>query len=238
MPTPTPTPTPTPNPTPNPCFCGWAGLGCIGCANYGAYPYNGCPLPFFNQFGCCCQGSPIVIDINGNGFAMTNGANGVSFDLGGDGTNEQTSWTAANSDDAWLALDRNNNNMIDNGKELFGNYCDQPAPPPGELRNGFAGLAEFDKTANGGNNDGKITQLDTVFQRLRLWQDRNHNGISEPGELSTLPALNIVLIDLDYKESRRTDEFGNQFKFRAKVRDAQGAQVGRWAWDVFVVPPQ
>jgi hypothetical protein len=38
-----------------------------------------------------------------------------------------------------------------------------------------------------------------------------------------------------YVTSRRVDEFGNQFKYRAKVRDAQ---LGRWAWDVFLVVPE
>ena len=236
----TPSPTPTPNPTAGGgCgSCGYAGLGCAGCANYSSYPAGGCPYPFFNHFGGCCQGSPIVIDIAGNGIAMTNGANGVLFDLGGDGIKEQTSWTTANSDEAWLVLDRNHNNKIDDGREMFGNYCDQPAPPAGTLRNGFSGLAEFDKATNGGNGDGKITRADTVFRRLRLWQDKNHNGISEPEELSRLPALDVVAVFLDYTESRRTDEFGNRFKYRAKVRDRNGARVGRWAWDVFTVPPQ
>jgi hypothetical protein len=40
---------------------------------------------------------------------------------------------------------------------------------------------------------------------------------------------------LDYKESKRTDEFGNHFRYRAKVRDAKGTQAGRWAWDVFLI---
>jgi hypothetical protein len=215
-------------------------LGCYAGANFTQYPStNGCPLPLFNfNFsGCCCQGSPIVLDVDGNGFAMTNGNNGVAFDLDGDGLRDRTSWTQANTDDAWLALDRNGNNVIDSGKELFSNFTDQPDPPSGELRQGFLALAEFDKAEKGGNGDGKITRRDAVFRRLRLWQDRNHNGISEPEELSRLPALDVVAIFLDYRESRRTDQHGNRFKYRAKVRDRQGARVGRWAWDVFVIPP-
>jgi hypothetical protein len=179
-----------------------------------------------------CRGcySPIVIDVAGNGFNLTNAKNGVEFDLTGNGAKDKIAWTAADSDDAWLVLDRDGNGMIDSGEELFGNFTFQNAALP--ERNGFLALAEFDKQKYGGNSDGIIDSRDTVFSRLRLWQDTNHNGISEQNELHLLVSKAVEILELDYKESKRTDEHGNRFKYRAKVR---GAHIGRWAWDVFPV---
>ncbi len=214
------------------CYCGgdWR-AGSLGISYYcrcGA-PI-GCPREevdcVLTYDATCDVATPILIDRDGNGIRLTALEAGVVFPLKGTGSSVKSSWTEAGSDDSWLGLDRNNNGVIDDGTELFGNYTLQPES---NHKNGFLALAEFDKSENGGNSDGVISAADSVFSRLRLWRDANHNGVSEPGELSTLTSAGIEEISLDYAQTLRKDQFGNLFRYRAKVNGS------RSAWDVLLL---
>src|ERR1043165_1403496 len=230
--------------------------GCNGIADYTTYPSTGCQTGFTDTGGTCTRTttfqnrcadpsgydasscscpdgintSPIVIDVNGTGFSMTDASDGVVFNILNDGVPLQISWTATHSGNAFLVLDRNGNGVIDSGAELFGDLTPQPATAK---PNGFLALAEYDKPANGGNGDGRIDRRDALFSALQLWQDANHNGVCELNELRPLSDV-LSAIDLAYKESRRVDQYGNEFRYRSKVFDVNGAQGGRWAWDVFL----
>lgn len=234
-----------------PCNARVAGT-CLAAADWLTYPSTGCITGLFFQGpctrssafvsrceeydpeSCACSGggfmSPIVIDVDHSGFSMTDATGGVVFDMLNDGVPLAISWTAAGSTNALLVLDRNGNGTVDSGEELFGDITPQPAS---SAPNGFLALAEYDKYARGGDLNGRIDRHDSIFAQLRLWQDVNHNGISEPFELKPV-ANSLRAIDLDYRESRRIDPHGNQFRYRAKVYDVRGAHAGRWAWDVFL----
>jgi len=183
-------------------------------------------------------GSPIIVDTEGEGFHLTSAAEGVKFDIAGNGHPVQIAWTAIGFRNAFLALP-GADGLIHNGKELFGNFT---AQDPSKHRNGFLALAEFDEADQGGNGDGVIDEHDAIFSKLRLWIDENHDGICQPDELHTLSELGVFAVALNYQTSFKRDQYGNQFRYKARVnpgarRDKrdEASDVGRWTYDVFFV---
>ena len=122
--------------------------------------------------------------------------------------------------------------MVDSGAELFGNYTPQPAS---ESPNGFIALAEFDKSENGADGNGLIDSADSIFASLSLWQDRNHNGVSETEEVHPLKSLGVTAFSLAYKNSKRSDEYNNLFYYRAKIVTLKRSPADHWAYDVYFV---
>ncbi|WP_108104082.1 hypothetical protein [Pseudomonas mangrovi] len=96
---------------------------------------------------------PLTLDLAGDGFATRGLGRAVHFDLNADGRLDQVSMP--DRDDALLALDRNGNGRIDDGRELFG---DQNG-----AANGFAELARHDD-----NGDGRIDASDAIYRQLTL----------------------------------------------------------------------
>lgn len=102
---------------------------------------------------------PLVINYEGIPTGLTNTK--YSFDLDCDGVPDQISFT--NPGSGFLALDLNNDGVINDGSELFG-------PKTG---NGFNELAKYDEDQN-----GWIDENDSVFDRLRIWtKDQNGNDL-------------------------------------------------------------
>lgn len=110
---------------------------------------------------------PLVINFGGNAAELTNTK--FSFDIDADGTSDQINFVGPNS--GFLALDRNNDGKINDGKELFGALTGD----------GFAELAAYDEDGN-----QWIDENDSIYNRLRIWsKDEQGNdqlvGLGERG---------------------------------------------------------
>jgi hypothetical protein len=174
---------------------------------------------------------PILLDISGQGFFLTSAQNGVKFDISDSGKPTEMGWTALGADNAFLALP-SSDGLIHNGKELFGNFTPQPFS---NTPNGLAALAVYDDPKYGGNCDSIIDKGDAIFPSLRLWIDKNHDGISQPDEIFTLPALGINSISLKCSEDHKTDQYGNEFRYRARLNPDKPDEAGKIVYDIFFV---
>lgn len=137
---------------------------------------------------------PLVLDLDGNGIIdiqAINGYKGAMFDHDGDGIATATSWIG--SKDGLLVFDKNNDGIINSGRELFG---DSTLIDNDTLaKHGYEALAKFDD-----NHDGVIDVNDTAFGSLKVWQDKNGDGISTFDELIGLSSLGIDRLFLEHSD--------------------------------------
>lgn len=106
-------------------------------------------------------------------------------------------------------------------QEMFGNNT--IGPDTKDSYSGYEALAKYDGTNSSGSiqlskKDKKINSEDLIFSHLRLWSDKNRDGISTKDELFTLPEMGVVELDLDYDAGFcETDQYGNEVKFKSLV---------------------
>lgn len=99
---------------------------------------------------------PLVINLEGNVTEVSDQT--FYFDLDCDGVEDEISRLIHGS--GFLALDRNDDGMINDGSELFGTRSG----------NGFADLSIYDEDGNGFIDEG-----DAIFDRLKIWM-MDENG--------------------------------------------------------------
>jgi hypothetical protein len=103
--------------------------------------WTACTGGICSNDGCGSCSSPIVLDLDNDGFKLTGMDERVLFDIDVDGSPELITWTRADQEDAFLCLDRDGNDKIDSGAELFGNHT--PLSTGYKAPNGYEALKDL-----------------------------------------------------------------------------------------------
>ncbi|MBI6562434.1 calcium-binding protein [Pseudomonas syringae] len=142
---------------------------------------------FEKGLGFVPQKDPLALDLDGDGIETLSTTSGVKFDFEGLGIKVTTGWVSP--DDGILALDINNNGIIDNGSELFGVYT---RLQDGSLaKDGFDALSSVDS-----NRDAIFDAQDLDFSKALVWRDLNSDGISQSNEMSSLLESGVLAVNL------------------------------------------
>lgn len=153
---------------------------------------------------CACEddggtSTPIVLSFDGAEPRLTAAATAV-FDNELTGDCLATDWPTV--DTPWLALDRDGDGTIVDGRELFGSGTRLHAGATAQ--HGFAALRELDA-----NGDGRLTPADPRFGELVLWSDHDGDRRGLAGELLPLSAFGVLSIELGYARASLCDTRGN-----------------------------
>lgn len=151
---------------------------------------------------------PLVLDLDGDGFELTNRTSASPFfDIDDDGYLERTAF--AKGDDGVLARDINGDGIINDAGELFGFG----------LNSGFSVLASLDGNGDGKvdagddaladfNGDGVIDAADQ-FSSLLVWRDLDRDAFSDAGELASVAAHGIQSFSLNVQSVNQAADGGN-----------------------------
>lgn len=143
--------------------------------------YGPQPIPEVSDSG----GSPIAIDLDGDGFHFTDvDDSNVFFDVNGDGWKRRIAWPSPG--DGLLAFDRDGNGKIERLDEIsFVPYAPDQQTDMSALREAFDT-----------NGDGRFDANDARWNEFGIWRDADSNGVTDPGEFRSLADLGVTGIDL------------------------------------------
>lgn len=167
--------------------------------------------------------SPLVLDLDRDGsWDLINAWSAspkILFDLNGDGKKSRMGWVGCK--DGLLWIDRDGNQKVSDGRELFSEYSfgyELESQVRRRFADGFKALAQYDA-----NGDEVIDPSDKVFPYLRLWRDCNSDGISQKNEISTLADHGIEWIELFAEEQRESlHQSGNDVRLVSQYRHRSG----------------
>ncbi|WP_231736733.1 Calx-beta domain-containing protein [Sphingobium sp. CCH11-B1] len=149
--------------------------------------------------------SAILIDLDGDGLeARKRSKTDARFDMDGDGTLDDTGWAA--DGDGMLVLDRNGDGVITHASEI--SFLAEKE----NAKSAWDGLGVLDA-----NKDGKINATDARFGDLKVWQDGNHDGVSDQGELHSLGDLGIKEISLASTNVGETAKIGRNLPLTTAI---------------------
>jgi hypothetical protein len=152
----------------------------------------------------------LVLDLTGRGLDSTElYGTKAHFDFNQDGFAEPTAWLGDGA--GFLVLDKNQNRKVDNASELFGTLT----------IDGLSDLAQYDK-----NIDGVLDRKDEMFRRLKVWRDKNQDGIGIAEELVPLSELGIVSISLTGQRVKGVTPQGNNILTYSPYRKEKGETAG------------
>jgi hypothetical protein len=177
--------------------------------------------------------SPLVVDMRTSAemkqiFELTEPSQGVLFNVHGQNalpaadTPKQISWF---KDPRIMPIVLPRNGQVFGIDQLFG---DNTLGPDGHFADdGFAALRKYDgynlETGEVANADGYITADDPIYSQLRLWFDRNRDGVATPNELISLERAGIEIIDLNYDPNFYSqDDYGNEIIYKSVVKFKDG----------------
>ena len=175
------------------------------------------PWKELNRDGKYYVYDPIVLDLDGDGIETIGSKKygGALFDHDNDGIKTATGWVK--SDDGFLVIDRNNDGIINNGSELFGDGTTLKSG--NKATHGYEALAELDS-----NNDGLIDAKDEDFLDLKIWRDLNQDGMSQKSELFTLQELGVKSLNLSYTDTKKDLAGGNILAQISSYETTDGSQ--------------